>query len=143
MEEGNHTLRVSPIKEGTEKLCNAITGQLEFKDLFAKIEAFMNDEKLKYEYGVLNEQGSLLEQKQQHGVEIKPEEYEEFEKLRVEFMGNEVATNFLSAQEEVQDIQNRIHQYLAKTFELGRTPEQEDFDFCSDGFGNCGHDEGG
>ncbi len=141
MEEENKTLQASPIKEKTEALCEAIAGQSEFKTLYAKIEAFMNDEKLKYEYSYLNEHGSLLEQKQQHGVEIKPEEFEEFEKLRQEFMGNEVATDFLVAQEEVQDIQNRIHQYLAKTFELGRTPAQEDFDFCSDGFGNCDCDE--
>ena len=101
----------------------------------------MSDEKLKHEFGYLNEHGSLLEQKQQIGAEIKPEEFEEFEKLRQEFMGNKVATDFLAAQEEVQDIQNRIHQYLAKTFELGRTPAQEDFDFCSDGFGDCGCEE--
>ena len=141
MEEETKTLKSAPIKKKTEALCEAISCQPEFKTLFAKIEAFMNDEKLKYEYSYLNEHGSLLEQKQQHGVEIKPEEFEEFEKLRQEFMGNEIATDFLVAQEEVQDIQNRIHQYLAKTFELGRTPAQEDFDFCSDGFGNCGCDE--
>ena len=141
MEEENKTLQASPIKVKTEALCEAIADQPEFKALYAKIEAFMSDEKLKHEFGYLNEHGSLLEQKQQIGAEIKPEEFEEFEKLRQEFMGNKVATDFLVAQEEVQDIQNRIHQYLAKTFELGRTPAQEDFDFCSDGFGNCGCDD--
>ena len=141
MEEENKTLQAAPIKEKTEALCEAIAAQSEFKTLYAKIESFMNDEKLKYEYGLLNDRGALLEQKQQHGVEIKTEEYEEFEKLRQEFMNNKMATDFLAAQEEVQDIQNRIHQYLAKTFELGRTPAQEDFDFCSDGFGNCGCDD--
>lgn len=101
----------------------------------------MNDEKLKYEYGLLNERGGLLQQKQEYGVEIKPEEFEEFEKMREEFMTNPVATAFLEAQEEVQDIQNRIYQHLAKSFELGRKPDQGDFDFCSDGFGNCGCEE--
>ena len=101
MEEENKTLQAAPIKEKTEALCEAIAGQPEFKTLYTKIEAFMNDEKLKYEYGLLNDRGALLEQKQQHGVEVKPEEYEEFEKLRQEFMGNKVATDFLVAQEEV------------------------------------------
>ena len=42
------------------------------------------------------------------------------------------------ANEEVQKVQDRIHQVIAKTFEIGRVPQQEDFDFCSDGFGDCG-----
>ena len=63
-------LQAAPIKEKTEALCEAIAGQPEFKTLYTKIEAFMNDEKLKYEYGLLNDRGALLEQKQQHGVEV-------------------------------------------------------------------------
>ncbi|MBR89792.1 MAG: hypothetical protein CMO66_00755 [Verrucomicrobiales bacterium] len=138
MENETRVLQAGPIKEKTEALCDAIANQVEFKELYAKIEAFMNDEKLKYDFGQLNDQGALLEQKQQYGLEIKQEEYDQFEKLRESFMSQKVATDFLEAQEEVQDIQNRIHQYLAKTFEIGRTPSQDDFDFCSDGFGDCG-----
>ncbi|MBL69256.1 MAG: hypothetical protein CMO74_12560 [Verrucomicrobiales bacterium] len=138
MENETRVLQAGPIKEKTEALCDAIANQEEFKELYAKIEAFMNDEKLKYDFGQLNDQGALLEQKQQYGLEIKQEEYDQFEKLRESFMSQKVATDFLEAQEEVQDIQNRIHQYLAKMFEIGRTPSQDDFDFCSDGFGDCG-----
>ena len=69
---------------------------------------------------------------------LTEEEIAGFEKLREEFMSNPVATNFLDAQEEVQKVQDRIHQVIAKTFEIGRVPQQEDFDFCSDGFGDCG-----
>jgi len=135
------SIKLKAIAEQTDVLCETIVSQSGFKKLHSKIEAFMNDEKLKYEYGLLNERGGLLQQKQEHGVEIKPEEFEEFEKMREEFMANPVATAFLEAQEEVQDIQNRIYQHLAKSFELGRKPDQGDFDFCSDGFGNCGCEE--
>jgi len=87
---------------------------------------------------MLNDRGALLQQKQQAGVEIAENEIADFEKLREEFMANPIASQFLEAQEEVQQVQDRIHQVIAKTFEVGHVPQSEDFDFCSDGFGNCG-----
>ena len=131
-------LDLKPIAKGTNHLCEAIVSQDGFTELYKKIDAFINDEKLKYEYSMLNERGALLQQKQQAGGEISDEEIAGFEKLRDEFMANPVATQFLEAQEEVQQVQDRIHQVIAKTFEVGRVPQSEDFDFCSDGFGNCG-----
>ena len=131
-------LEMEPVKKGTDQLCESIVNQKGFKELYTKIDAFITDEKLKYEYSTLNDHGALLQQKQQTGVEITEEEITELEKLREEFMANPIATNFLNAQEEVQQVQDRIHQVLAKTFEIGRVPNQEDFDFCSDGFGDCG-----
>ena len=131
-------LNLKPIAEGTNQLCEAIVSQEGFAELYKKIDAFINDEKLKYEYGMLNDRGALLQQKQQAGMEIAEDEMADFEKLREEFMANPVATQFLEAQEEVQQVQDRIHQVIAKTFEIGRVPQSEDFDFCSDGFGNCG-----
>ena len=71
-------------------------------------------------------------------LEIAENEIADFEKLREEFMANPIASQFLEAQEEVQQVQDRIHQVIAKTFEVGHVPQSEDFDFCSDGFGNCG-----
>ena len=131
-------LEMLPIKQGTDQLCESIVNQEGFKELYAKIDAFISDEKLKYEYNTLNERLALLQQKQQAGAEITEEEITAFEQLRTDFLDNKVATDFLAAQEEVQQVQDRIHQVIAKTFELGRVPAQEDFDFCSDGFGDCG-----
>ena len=131
-------LDLKPIAEGTNQLCEAIVSQEGFAELYKKIDAFINDEKLKYEYGMLNDRGALLQQKQQAGMEIAEDEMADFEKLREEFMANPVATQFLEAQEEVQKVEDRIRQVIAKTFEIGRVPQSEDFDFCSDGFGNCG-----
>ena len=131
-------LDLKPIAKGTNHLCDAIVSQEGFVNLYKKIDAFINDEKLKYEYSTLNERGALLQQKQQAGAEITEEEITAFEQLRTDFLGNKVADDFLAAQEEVQQVQDRIHQVIAKTFEVGRVPAQEDFDFCSDGFGDCG-----
>ena len=136
--EPQSLLEMLPIKKGTDQLCESIVNQEGFKELYAKIDAFISDEKLKYEYSTLNERGALLQQKQQAGAEITEEEITAFEQLRTDFLGNKVADDFLAAQEEVQQVQDRIHQVIAKTFEVGRVPAQEDFDFCSDGFGDCG-----
>jgi len=136
--EPQSLLEMLPIKKGTDQLCESIVNQEGFKELYAKIDAFISDEKLKYEYSTLNERGALLQQKQQAGAEITEEEITAFEQLRTDFLGNKVADDFLAAQQEVQQVQDRIHQVIAKTFEVGRVPAQEDFDFCSDGFGDCG-----
>ena len=72
------------------------------------------------------------------GLEITEEEIADFEKLREELLSNPVICGFHDAQEEVQQLQDKIPQVIAKSFELGRVPSQEDFDFCSDGFGHCG-----
>ena len=136
--EPQSLLEMLPIKQGTDQLCESIVNQEGFKKLYAKIDAFISDEKLKYEYSTLNERGALLQQKQQAGAEITEEEITAFEQLRTDFLNNKVADDFLAAQEEVQQVQDRIHQVIAKTFEVGRVPAQEDFDFCSDGFGDCG-----
>jgi len=137
-DEPQTCLDLKPIGEGTNQLCEAIVNQDGFPELYKKIDAFINDEKLKYEYSTLNDRGALLQQKQQAGMEIAEEEIAEFEKLREEFMANPVAIQFIEAQNEVQQVQDRIHQVIAKAFEIGKVPQSEDFDLCSDGFGNCG-----
>ena len=131
-------LDLAPIKQSTEQLCESIVSQDGFPELYKKIEAFISDEKLKYEYEMLNQRGTLLQQKQEAGLEITEAEISEFEKLRDELSSNPVICGFHGAQEEVQQLQDTIHQVIAKSFELGRVPGQEDFDFCSDGFGDCG-----
>ena len=72
------------------------------------------------------------------GMEIDEKELAEFEKLRTELLANKTMTDFQDVQDEVQQVQDRIHQVIAKTFEVGKVPSQDDFDFCSDGFGDCG-----
>ena len=102
-------LNLVPIKQSTEQLCESIVSQDGFPELYKKIEAFINDEKLKYEYEMLNQRGTLLQQKQEAGVEITDEEIAEFEKLRDELLDNPVICGFHDAQEEVQQLQDKIH----------------------------------
>ena len=123
------------VEEKIRDLCQSILDRPDFTDLRRRIDAFMIDEKAKYEYQMLNDSGALLQQKQQHGVQISEEEIGRFEALRDSFMGNPVATEFMTAQQEVSRMQDSILKHVQKTFELGRVPTVEDMNdgsCCSD-----------
>ena len=71
------------------------------------------------------------------GVPLSAEEITEFEKDRDALVKNPVARDFLDAQQAMQKVQESVGQYVAKTFELGRIPSDEDFSSGSCGSG-CG-----
>ncbi len=119
-------VQTSPVDEKIRDLCQAIIERPDFADLRRRIDAFMVDEKVKYEYQMLNDSGALLQQKQQYGVQITEEEIGRFEALRESFMKNPVATEFLDAQQEVSRVQDSIMKHIQKTIELGRVPTMED-----------------
>lgn len=124
------------IEDKTTELCQNILDQSFFPELHKKVELFLNDEALKYQFQMLNDRSSHLQQKQSLGAELKPAEIAEFEGMRAAFLQNPTAKNFLEAQEQIQKIQDQIHTSLAKTFELGRLPKSEDFDSsCGSGCG--------
>lgn len=129
----------SAVDEKIRDLCQAILARPDFSDLRRRIDAFMADEKAKYEYQMLNDSGALLQQKQQYGVQITEEEIGRFEALRNSFMKNPVATEFLDAQQEVSRVQENIMKHVQKTLELGRVPTVEDMNdgSCCSGHG-CG-----
>jgi cell fate (sporulation/competence/biofilm development) regulator YlbF (YheA/YmcA/DUF963 family) len=86
------------------------------------------------------EKGDALQHKQQMGLPLDGGEIAEFEKNREALLNNPVATNFLTAQQQMHKIQESVMQYVSKTFELGRVPEAEDFpaEGCGPSCG-CGH----
>jgi cell fate (sporulation/competence/biofilm development) regulator YlbF (YheA/YmcA/DUF963 family) len=127
-------VKESPITERTLDLCQAIVDQADFQVLKQKLDAFMSNELLKFEYQQINGMGDLLRMKQGQGLELKPEEVTHFETLREKFLNDPVAQGFLDAQEQLQQLHEVVSRYLNKTFELGRRPEYEDVHdgSCSD-----------
>lgn len=127
------TVKDRPIVEKTKELCAVLLEQPEVKTLRADMEAFLADESLRSGYDVLSMKGEALGQRQQMGMEITPEEMAEFEKDRDDWMANELSQKFLESQKRMQQIQDEIHQFVSKTFELGRVPEMHDIDqHCND-----------
>ena len=129
----------SQITQRTLDLCQAIVDQSDFQALKEKLDAFMSNELLKFDYQQLNGLGDLLRMKQGQGIELKPEEVAQFETLRERFLNDPVAQGFLDAQEQLQQLHETVSQFLNKTFELGRRPEYEDVHDGSCGNCNCGH----
>jgi len=127
----------SHIIQRTLDLCGAIAEQPDFQALKERLDAFMSDELLKFQYQQVNDLGQLLQMKQSDGLELKPEEIAQFEGLREEFMKNPVAQGFLDAQQQMQQLHQAVARLLDKTFELGRRPGHEDL---QDGSccGGCG-----
>jgi cell fate (sporulation/competence/biofilm development) regulator YlbF (YheA/YmcA/DUF963 family) len=125
------------IVEKTRELCETIIAQPDFQRIRNRIDAFMADDAAKIQYQTVMEKGDTLQQKQQMGVQLTAEEISEFEKNRDALVNNPVARDFLDAQQAMQKVQQSVGQYVSKTFELGRTPTDQDFDSGSCGSG-CG-----
>ena len=119
-------VKESPITQRTLDLCQAIAEQADFQSLKQKLDAFMSNEMLKFDYQQLTGLGDILRMKQGQGLELKPEEITQFESMRERFMGDPVAQGFLEAQEQLQLLHENVSRFLNKTFELGRRPEFED-----------------
>ena len=121
----------------TRELCQTIVEQPEFQDMRRRIESFLADEEAKSQYQTVVEKGEMLQQKQQMGVPLSNDEVADFDRQREALVTNPVARGFLDAQQEMHKVQESVGQYVAKTFELGRPPTEEDLSSGSCGSG-CG-----
>src|SRR4051812_26692193 len=117
------TVKESPILLKAIELCGAVASQPDFLSLKAKVDTFMGDELVKFQFQQVNELNDLLQMRQRGGLEIKPEEVAKFEALREELLQNPVAMGFIEAQQEMQNLHEAIGRFVNKTFELGRTPQ--------------------
>lgn len=135
--ETNTETRETLVIQKTRELCQTIVEQPEFQEIRHRIDTFMADEEAKNQYQSVVEKGELLQHKQQMGMALSNDEVAEFEKHREALVNNPIARGFLDAQQEMQKVQESVGQYVAKTFELGRTPTDEDFSSGCCGSG-CG-----
>ncbi|MGJ8677149.1 MAG: YlbF family regulator [Akkermansiaceae bacterium] len=121
----------------TRELCETISQDLEFLTLQGQVERFLGDDGAKLQYQSVHELGEQLHQKQQASVELSELEIKQFEEAREALMNNEVASDFMAAQQSLQTLQKTITKYISMTLELGRVPEAEDMQ-DSNGGGCCG-----
>ena len=134
------TIEETPVIQKTRDLCQTILDQPEYGQIRQRIDTFMSDEAAKNQYQLVMEKGDALQHKQQMGLPLEGAEIADFEKNRELLLNNLVATEFMSAQQQMHKIQESVMQYVSKTFELGRVPELEDFpaEGCGPSCG-CGH----
>jgi cell fate (sporulation/competence/biofilm development) regulator YlbF (YheA/YmcA/DUF963 family) len=122
----------------TRELCQTILDQPSYQTTRQQIETFLINDEAKTRYQTVVEQSELLNHKQHSGVPLSPEEISDFEQHRTALMEHPVARGFLDAQEQLHKIQESIQQYISKTLELGRVPQEEDLGSCGHGCG-CHH----
>lgn len=118
----------------TRELCQTIIEQPDFQAIRSRIDTFMADDRAKAQYQTVVEKSEVLNQKQQMGAPLSPEEIADFESHRETLVNNPVARGFMDAQGEMHKMQESVTQYLTKTLELGRVPNEDEFDS-----GSCGH----
>ncbi len=129
----------SPVIEKTIELCETIVEQPQFQRIKQDIDAFLSDAPARSMYESLVEKQHFLMSKQERGHDLTEEEIADFEGERDRVMGHPLASAFLEARDHIQRVQNSVAQYVAKTFELGRVPQESDL---SRG-GCCGGGGGG
>ena len=128
------------VLEKTRELCESLLTEPSVNSIRQRIDTFMADDTAKNQYQLVVEKGDALQQKQQSGAPLDNNEIQEFERNRETLLNNPVASDFLAAQQEMQQIQESVMQYVSKTFELGRVPGAEDFESGSCGSGcGCSH----
>ncbi len=130
----------SNVMQKTRDLCEAITQDIEFLALQGQVERFLEDDASKLQYQSVHEKGEELHQKQHSGVELSETEIKNFEEARDGLLENEVARDFMDAQQNLQTLQQTITKYVGMTMELGRVPQPEDMQDSSGGCcgGGCG-----
>jgi cell fate (sporulation/competence/biofilm development) regulator YlbF (YheA/YmcA/DUF963 family) len=120
----------------TRELCASIASDPEVVGLQARVERFLNDDAARLQYQSVHERGEELHHKQHAGVQLGAAEIREFEAAREALFENEIAREFLSAQQELEKLQKQIGKYVSLTLELGRVPTEDDI--SQSGGGCCG-----
>ena len=125
----------------TRDLCSEIISDPTYQKLLEKVERFLNNDAARLQYQSVHERGEELHHKQHAGIELGAQEIREFESAREALFANEIATSFIEAQRELEQLQKVIGRYVGMTLELGRVPSAEDIEAASSGC--CGGGGGG
>ena len=130
----------STILDKTKELCQTIVDNAEYNALMGVVETFLNDDEARLLYQTVIDRSDELRHKQQAGVERGDSEVSAFKDLRGQLEKNEVITDFMAAQDELQLIQKAVSQYVGMTLEYGRVPTDEDMAAAQSGCcgGGCG-----
>lgn len=132
------TANETQLNTKTKELCQAIVELPGFGMIKERVDAFLADELVKYQFQMVSERGNLLQMKQNSARPIEQEEILEFNKMRDDLLANPIAKNFIEAQNEMARIQESVNKLLTKTFELGRLPTEEDLNDGSCCDSGCG-----
>ncbi|MCP5489044.1 MAG: YlbF family regulator [Verrucomicrobia bacterium] len=127
----------SPVLQKTAELCQTILEQPAYLRMRDDIMAFLQNEEARAQYEDLCTLQENLHRKQDEGAVISDEEMEAFEQAEALFLASPQAVPFIEAQQSMHEIESKIMEYVRRTFELGRVPQESDFEGggCGEGCG--------
>jgi cell fate (sporulation/competence/biofilm development) regulator YlbF (YheA/YmcA/DUF963 family) len=118
--------RETPVIEKAKELCATLLEQDSYKEMKAKLDAFVNDAEAQKMYQDLSEKQTQLVRKQEQTGNLTEEEIQDFENQREKLLVHPVAGGFVEAQQGFEELRDTINRYVTKTFELGRVPTAEE-----------------
>ncbi|MEM9445372.1 MAG: YlbF family regulator [Verrucomicrobiota bacterium] len=124
------------IKDKLVDLCQGIMDQPEFSEFNEAISSFSEDEEAQDLLSELTDLGAELRQMQSQGYQLPEDKTSAYDVLREKAQAHPICKPFMDAQSHIHSIQQTVMQHIAKTYELGRLPEADDFS-CGCGTG-CG-----
>lgn len=129
------------IDEKIQDLCETILADEEYRERVACIEALLDDPSSKEVYVEFAQKGEEMHQKQHSGAEVTDADLEEYEILRKAADENSKVKKFMSAQNELNALHQKVSKYVSKTIENGKVPTSEEMN-AKDGCcgGGCGCD---
>lgn len=128
------------IDEKIQELCETILADEEYRERVACIESLLDDPASKEVYVKFAQKGEEMHQKQHSGAKVSDGDLDEYETLRQAADGNPKVKNFMSAQNELNALHQKVSKYVSKTIENGKVPtseEMEDKDGCCGGGCGC------
>ena len=131
----------SAVMTKARDLCETIAMDSEYQTLLTKVETFLGNDEARTSYQAVQQQGQELNQKQQAGLQLAESEIADFESARTRLLENQVASDFLQAQQSLDTLQTSVSRLIGMTLELGRVPTAEDIAQASSGC--CGGGGGG
>jgi cell fate (sporulation/competence/biofilm development) regulator YlbF (YheA/YmcA/DUF963 family) len=120
------------------ELCQAILDDPEYQAIQPAIDRFVAHPESQKKLAAMQSRGEQLRDRQMRGEKLSVEEISTFETDRDALFEEPIIREFFDAQQFAHRIQARAHEVIAKTFELGRLPEAEDFKSGCCGDSGCG-----
>ena len=109
-----------------EALCAAIAADPAVKGARDQAEVFLADEQAVALYRDVMTMGRSLEQRHRSGQGLDAAEVSKFQELQDKADAHDGIQAFVSAQDVLQEVANRVNGFVTKTLEKGRVPSEEE-----------------
>ena len=121
------------------QLCAGLLEQEGYKTMRDMIDAFAANEGAIAQYEQFMERHQALQQKEELGQELTPEEAALYEQAELALYENDVIRQFMYAQREFSNLHQMVSKYFTMTIELDRVPEMSELKKAGCGCGgSCG-----